>query len=315
MGGCIPFNSCRGNGFGTGFKLGVLSFLSGMPSPFSMNMNFGYGFNFGMNTRSQIPSFNNYSTPSVFGFGNSTPYSSYIPPANTTTFGDILRMYGGSTGSNYNNSFNFNNQSKPFDFEISDAKTSGTEETGKSEKTPKSSKSKAASVTTQAVTTDFKMDKAFIDRAKEIAKNLNCDYKDLLAVMNSESGINPQAWNGKTAVGLIQFTNYSLADIKRVYGESYTKEQVGNMSGMEQLDLVEKYLKLAKSYSFSKDAKLSAADLYAIVFAPTIASNEILYRKGSAAYAQNPLDLDGDGVISKTDLANHLQKKQVNLVA
>lgn len=311
MGGCSPFNSCRGNGFGTGFKLGVLSYLSGIPSPFSMNMNFGYGFNFGMNTRSQIPSFNNYSTPSVFGFGNSTPYSSYIPPANTTTFGDILRMYSGSAGGNYNNNYNFNNQSKPFDFDIFDVA-----KTNKSENSSTSSKTKASNVTTQAVTTDFKMDKAFIDRVKEIAKNLNCDYKDLLAVMNSESGINPQTWNGKkTAVGLIQFTDISLADIKRVYGENYTKEQVGNMSGIEQLDLVEKYLKLAKSYSFSKDAKLSAADLYAVVFAPTIASNEILYRKGSAAYAQNPLDLDGDGVISKTDLANHLQKKQVNLVA
>lgn len=308
MGGCAPFNLCRGNGFGTGVKLGILSYLSGVSSPFNMNMNFGFGFGFGMNNGFSMPSFSYNSTPSVFGYGNSSQYSSYTPTANTTTFGDILRMYNYGPSANYNNSFYSNNtiQNQTFDFGIND-----NEEVSKSS----GKKSVKTNYTTQSASTDFKLDKQFIDRVKEIAKNLNCDYKDLLAVMNSESGINPHKWNGKTAVGLIQFTNYSLADIKRVYGESYTKEQVGNMSGMEQLDLVEKYLTLAKSYSFSKDAKLSAGDLYAVVFAPSIASNEVLYRKGSDAYAQNPLDLDGDGVISKTDLANHLQKKQVNLTA
>lgn len=163
--------------------------------------------------------------------------------------------------------------------------------------------------------TNFKLDRNFINRVKEISNKLNCDYKDLLAVMNSESGINPQAWNGTGAVGLIQFTNIALKDINQNYGTSYTKQEVGRMSGMEQLDLVEKFLLMVKKRNFPDNKRLSAGDLYALVFAPSIANQEVFYRRGTKAYAQNPLDLDNDGAITKTDLERHLAKKQVNLVA
>ena len=198
-------------------------------------------------------------------------------------------------------------------FTTSSHKTESSNKTTHSKKS--STKSTSEQTSTQASYTDFKIDKEFIDKVKEISKRLNCDYKDLLAVMNSESGINPQAWNGNTAVGLIQFTDIALADINQTYGTSYTKDQVGQMTGIEQLNLVEKFLTLVKKRNFPSDKKLSAGDLYAMVFAPSKANQEVLYKKGSAAYAQNPLDLNNDGVITKQDLAEHLQRKQVNLVA
>ena len=63
----------------------------------------------------------------------------------------------------------------------------------------------------------------FLAKVKQIAKNLNCDYKDLLAVMNAESGLKGDAWNGRTAVGLIQFTSLSIADLNKTYGLNLTK--------------------------------------------------------------------------------------------
>ena len=41
-----------------------------------------------------------------------------------------------------------------------------------------------------------KLDKHFLKKTKKIAKKLNCDYQDLLALMNSESGLNPKATCG-----------------------------------------------------------------------------------------------------------------------
>lgn len=160
-----------------------------------------------------------------------------------------------------------------------------------------------------------KLDKNFLNRVKQIAKKINCDYKDLLAIMNSESGLNPGAWHGKSAVGLIQFTDICLEEINKTYGTSYTKEQVAQMSGLEQLDLVEKILTHIKKLKFPADKKLSAGDLYAMIFAPSRADKEVLYKKGSDGYASNPLDLDKDGAITKKDLENHLKKKQVDVSA
>ena len=155
----------------------------------------------------------------------------------------------------------------------------------------------------------------FINKTKQVAQNLNCDWKDLMALMQAESGINPQAWNGDFAVGLIQFTDYSIADLHRVYGLNLTKEKIAQMSGVEQLDLVEKYLKLAKSYKFPENARLSAGDLYAINFLPNRADREVLATREEKYYHSNPIDEDGDGVISKKDLEIRLDKKRLEVFA
>ena len=158
-----------------------------------------------------------------------------------------------------------------------------------------------------------KLDKAFLNKVKEISKRLNCDYRDLLAVMNSESGINPSAWNGSTAVGLIQFTQIAIDQLNINYGLNLTKPKIAKMSAMEQLDLVEKLIRDAKKIRFSPNAKLSAVDLYSVIFLPRRADREILCTRGEAFYSQNiGLDKNKDGKITKTDLSKHLAGKYVD---
>ena len=159
--------------------------------------------------------------------------------------------------------------------------------------------------------------KPFLDKLKQVAKNINCDYKDLLAVMNSESGLDPKCKNGNVAVGLIQFTKIAIDDVNRKHGLNLTKEKILNMSALEQLDLAEKVLKLSKGYAgFSADYKLSAAELYAITFLPGRANREVLCsksEKGNSYYAQNSgLDINGDNKITKSELTQRVNSKRVN---
>lgn len=157
----------------------------------------------------------------------------------------------------------------------------------------------------------------FINKVKRIAANLRCDYQDLLSVMNSESGLNPQAQSKSGgAVGLIQFTNIAIKELNQVYGLSLTKDKIKNMSAIEQLDIVEKLIMLTKKRKFSPSAQLSGADLYALIYLPARATNQTLATRGENYYEANRgLDLDGDGRITKDDLARRVQQKRVSIVA
>lgn len=149
----------------------------------------------------------------------------------------------------------------------------------------------------------------FLSRTKQIAQKLNCDYRDLLAVMNSESGMNSKAVNRTTgATGLIQFMP-STAE-----GLGTSVEALKNMSPIEQLEFVEKYLsRMKKAAGFAPNDKLSGADLYALIFLPGRAKYEVLTNQNEKYYRPNRgLDLNKDGKITKTELGNHLTKKRVN---
>ena len=157
----------------------------------------------------------------------------------------------------------------------------------------------------------------FKTKVEQAAKNLVCKPEDLLALMNSESGLNAKAQNksGQGAVGLIQFTEPAIKELNR-HGINITKEQLLNMDEVEQMDYVEKYLKIAKSYKFTDDCPLTAGDLYAINYLPGKASLYNLASRGDIYYEANKgLDADKDGVITKDDLAKRLDKFRVSLVA
>ena len=172
-----------------------------------------------------------------------------------------------------------------------------------------------------------KLGAEFLERVKLVAQNLKCDYKDLLAVLNSESSLNPQAGldrkTGKIkgAVGLLQFTNIAIEELNRRYNLDLTKEKILKMTAVEQLDLVEKYLKIAKSRVFGENERLSAANLYAITFLPARANRLTLCTKGEKDsegrllryYEKNQgLDLNNDGKITKGELAQRINNKRVN---
>lgn len=164
---------------------------------------------------------------------------------------------------------------------------------------------------------EVKSNMSFKEKVESVAKSLNCKSEDLLAVMNSESGLKANAINksGQGAVGLLQFTTPAIKELNK-HGIKITKEELLKMDAVKQMDYVEKYLKIAKSYSFAKDAKLTAGDLYALTFLPGRASREVLTKNGENFYSCNrPLDINNDGQITKSDLEARMNRFRVSLVA
>lgn len=180
----------------------------------------------------------------------------------------------------------------------------------------KTTENEAASYKTSTPASAKTLGKPFLDKVKQVAKNINCDYKDLLALMNSESSLNPQAGKGSSYVGLIQFGDSAVQELRTKGGyPNLTKEKILNMSAIEQLDLVEKLIKICKKYAkFSDDKRLSAGDLYALIFAPGRAGNEVLYSRGEAGYnsVNSNIDYNKDGKITKSEMAQRINKKRVN---
>lgn len=160
---------------------------------------------------------------------------------------------------------------------------------------------------TLAKNLDADLGAGFSAKVEEVAKNINCDPNDLLALMYSESGLNPKTTASSTgAVGLIQFMPSTANDL------GYTTSEIKNMTPVEQLDLVEKYFK--KTDYYMKGEKKSAADLYSICFLPGRADREVLTTKGESYYSYNSgLDLNKDGQITKSDLNNRLDKKYAEM--
>ncbi len=155
---------------------------------------------------------------------------------------------------------------------------------------------------------NVKLDKAFLDRVKQIAQRINCDYKDLLGVMNSESGLRADIQNKNGgAAGLIQF----MPATAKALGT--TTNALKNMTPIQQLDYVEKfYLNNIKTFGLS-GKKLTAGDLYTLTFMPARIKGEVLCQTGSKEYAANKgLDTNRDGRITKTELGNRVISKHVN---
>lgn len=151
--------------------------------------------------------------------------------------------------------------------------------------------------------------KEFLDKVKQIAQRLNCDYKDLLGVMNAESGINAKARNRKSsATGLIQF----MESTAKAMGTSTAA--LAAMSPVQQLDYVEKCIKMSKKMAGIPDSqRLSAGDLYALIFLPARAKQNVIARSGDNYYAANRgLDLNKDGVITKDELGQRVVSKRVS---
>ena len=161
---------------------------------------------------------------------------------------------------------------------------------------------------------------SFINGVKAVAKKINCNYKDLLAVMNAESGLNPHAVNKNGgATGLIQFMPKTAERL------GTSTDELLQMSATEQLTYVEKFLENAKkSAGFKSDAKLSGADLYSLVFLPGRAKRDVLCEKGETKAngkllkyyeANKGTDLNGDGKITKAELGQRIEKFRVSEIA
>ena len=147
-------------------------------------------------------------------------------------------------------------------------------------------------------------DHEFLAEVKRLSQKYQIKEGDLLGLMASESGLNPQARNKSGATGLIQF----MPNTARELGTS-TSALYG-MNRAEQMKYVEKYFDYWK---LPKGA--TAGQLYATVFAPAYASKDVnttMYsRADGAAYTQNiGLDQNMDGVITVGELGKRIVDKK-----
>lgn len=302
------WGGCGCNAFNSGFQFGIFNSIFNYNTP-QMNI-------FPFMPQFSMPLFNPYNN--IFAMTNNYIMPTFSPALYNFSIPALFSQL--NTFNNYTEKLVEYGKNNKFDFLIKHKKSS-TSSTNNTRNNENRNRNTNTRINTSPVNIEIdqnfqntgKLDINFLNKVKEVAKNLNCDYKDLLALMNSESSLNSKAWNGTTAVGLIQFTDKSIEELNRVHGLNLTKEKIAQMSPIEQLDLAEKYLMIAKSYNFAPDARLSAGDLYAITFLPGRANQEVLCRQGENYYKQNKgLDLNNDGVISKQDLENRLAKKHIN---
>lgn len=280
-------------------SLGMYSILNCAPYSSNMGMPYFLPFNYLTNWGSTgLPVF-----PSISNAYNTFPYnySSWTMPPQMNyakpKFNFSVPKYNPSSST-------FGSYTRP---SVSALSSSSAGSAGKS------------SVRTQSVsrTSVSGLSGDFVAKAKQVAQRLNCNYDDLLAVMNSESGLNPQAVNRTSgASGLIQFTSVAVKEMNKVYGMNLSLVKIRNMSAVEQLDLVEKYFKMTKNRAFSSNHRLSAADLYSLCFLPGRASRDVLTQRGENYYSSNRgLDVNGDGKITKSDLAQRIDRKRVSVLA
>lgn len=149
---------------------------------------------------------------------------------------------------------------------------------------------------------DNKLGSGFSEKLEGICERLKCEPEALLGLMFSESGLTTTAVNSSSgATGLIQW----LPSTARNLGTTTTA--LRQMSGVQQLDYVEKYLQNCKS-SYFGDGEMSAGDLYSLVWLPAYAKKDVLVSSGERYYSSG-LDVDHDGRCTKDDLSKRIQNK------
>jgi hypothetical protein len=139
---------------------------------------------------------------------------------------------------------------------------------------------------------------AFLAKVQAVCLDLDIEPDWLMAVMNSESGLNPAAVNPNGgATGLIQFMPATAAHL----GTSTTA--LAAMTATAQMDYVRKYL-----YPYRYKIR-SYADLYMAIFFPAMLgqSESRVISSGSltpqkVAAANRIFDLDANGVLTVSEV-------------
>ena len=157
----------------------------------------------------------------------------------------------------------------------------------------------------------------FLEKTKQIAAKYGMDYKELLALMNQESSLDAKQVTG-SYVGLIQSGDDACATV------GYTKQQVYNMTPMEQLDFVDKRIGYVQQHTYG-GRQISAVDFYVANFLPARAHKEVLTRAGDHDYISKKtgtwrsyyddnrgVDINGDGAITKTEMQQWINRKKVD---
>jgi hypothetical protein len=149
--------------------------------------------------------------------------------------------------------------------------------------------------------------KPFLNKVKQISNALQIQYTWLLAVMWSESQMNPQAINpAGGATGLIQFMPATAQGLGTSTNALY------NMNALEQLDYVYQYFK-----SYTGRIK-EPFDLYLVTFYPYAIGKPDTYVLGSeqgqgyasiVANVNQIFDVNKDLRIAKGEFRNYVNQK------
>lgn len=131
----------------------------------------------------------------------------------------------------------------------------------------------------------------FIKGVEAMAGRLGAKPEHILAAMSFETGgtFDPKITNSIGATGLIQFLPSTAEELGTTTG------QLRNMSAVEQLPFVEKYL---EQHSRGKKLDSLEAVYTSILSGSPKSPDSVLFTKGTKAYTQNPLDWNKDGKIT-----------------
>ena len=115
---------------------------------------------------------------------------------------------------------------------------------------------------------DKKFGNGFASKLEDVAANNGMKVRDLVGLIQSESGFDPYIENGYGYVGFFQ--------INENYFPSYgtTKEEYLQMTPVEQLDIVNKRLEGLISNSAHGHKNLTGGDIYAMNFMPACVFDE-----------------------------------------
>lgn len=160
-------------------------------------------------------------------------------------------------------------------------------------------------------TTYIKEKAPFEAGVKSLAKKLEIPPEWLMAVMYMESRFNPAVANhkGSGAVGLIQFMVPTVREMNMRMNKKLYMQDIQNMSGVEQLELVEDYLQTVRK---RRGEFNSLRDLYLAILYPKAINRDLSYKlfsKPSKRYRQNSgLDMNKDGIVSVWDIDFRMKK-------
>lgn len=142
-------------------------------------------------------------------------------------------------------------------------------------------------------------------KVRDVATALNIPPEWLMAVMYSESRLNPAAVNlkGSGATGLIQFMVATVKDMNIKMGTRFYMSDIRNMDAVDQMDLVFEYLDWVQQH-YGEYKTLT--DLYLGILYPRAVGKEdcyTLYAKPSQKYLMNAgLDDNRDGRVTVSDI-------------
>ena len=154
---------------------------------------------------------------------------------------------------------------------------------------------------------DWASDIDFIDEVTTVAKQLNCNYIDLLACMAFETGrtFDPAKRNPRSsATGLIQF----MASTAKSLGT--TTAYLAGLTRTQQMSWVEKYFKNSRLVLVPAPA---LEDLYMAILWPAAVgqpNSYVIFKSGTAEYQVNAgLDIGKKGYVTKEDAASKVRQQ------